>query len=425
MESKEAKILVIDDYKGDLIFIKALISEAYPQAVVKTEESGQQGLKSARLMDPDIILLDIGMPGMDGYETCKSFKNDKQLSEIPVVFITSSYDDKEGRIKALEAGGDGFLAKPIDGSELTAQIRAMLKIREATRRKKDDRERLKELVAERTNELEANYALLQIAGQTAKFGGWSVDLKTNVVRWSDAVAEIHEMPHGYKPKVDEGISFYAPEWKEKITHVFNDCAQNGINYDEEMEIISANGKRKWVRTIGEAIRNENGEITIVHGSFQDISERKQSENALQKSNKKYEGLSTLMRLMADNMPDMLWAKNLNKEYIFANKAICDTLLGAADTDEPLGKTDMFFALRERAKHQGNPKWHTFGEVCRDSDAITLQEMKPMQFEEYGNIKGKFLILDVHKAPLFDDKNKLIGVVGSARDITEQKTHRKR
>ena len=66
----------------------------------------------------------------------------------------------------------------------------------------------KTLAIDDKNELEANYALLQIAGKTARFGGWSVDLKTNIVRWSDAVADIHGMPHGYKPKVNKGISFY-------------------------------------------------------------------------------------------------------------------------------------------------------------------------------------------------------------------------
>lgn len=269
-------------------------------------------------------------------------------------------------------------------------------------------------------ELEANYALLQIAGKSASFGGWSVDLKKNIVTWSDTICEIHDMPYGCQPKLEDAISFYAPQWKEKITQIFNDCAQKGIAYDEEMEIISAKGKRKWVRTIGEAIRNEKGEITVVHGSFQDITQRKQSELALLESKKKNEELSTLMRLMADNMPDMLWAKNLDKEYIFANKAICDNLLGAESTEEPLGKTDMFFALRQQAKHPENPEWHTFGEVCRDSDDITLQEMKALQFEESGNVMGKFLTLDVHKAPLFDKQGKLIGVVGSARDITEQR-----
>ena len=125
--------------------------------------------------------------------------------------------------------------------------------------------------------LRSNYALLQIAGETARFGGWSVDLEKNIATWSDAVADIHEMPHGYAPSVREAINFYAPGWHDKITHVFNECAQKGIPFDEEMEIITSTGKRIWVRTNGRAVKDENGKISKVRGSFQDITERKQSE----------------------------------------------------------------------------------------------------------------------------------------------------
>ena len=123
-------------------------------------------------------------------------------------------------------------------------------------------------------ELKTQYRLLKIAGETAKFGGWDADLKTNIVTWSDAVADIHEMPHGYAPPAEEGINFYAPEWREKITQVFTDCATKGISYDEEMEIITSKGKQLWVRTIGRAQKDENGKIIKVHGSFQDITDHK-------------------------------------------------------------------------------------------------------------------------------------------------------
>lgn len=125
-------------------------------------------------------------------------------------------------------------------------------------------------------EMETN-ALLRIAGDKAKLGGWSVNLEENRVIWSDQVAAIHEMPAGFSPLVEEGIKFYAPEWKERITSVFTDCAQKGIPYDEEMEIITAGGKRVWVKTIGEAVKDEAGNIVKVQGAFQDISERKQAE----------------------------------------------------------------------------------------------------------------------------------------------------
>ncbi len=152
----------------------------------------------------------------------------------------------------------------------------------------------------------------------------------------------------------------------------------------------------------------------------DLCERKQAEMALVAGKEEYQRLYSMLRLMADTMPDMLWAKNVNKEFLFANKALCRDLLNATDTSEPLGKTDVFFAGRERESHPDDPPWHTFGELCMDSDAATLEAMSQMQFDEYGNVKGKYLHLDVHKAPLFNDQGELIGVVGSARDITERK-----
>jgi len=130
----------------------------------------------------------------------------------------------------------------------------------------------------------------------------------------------------------------------------------------------------------------------------------------------------MLRVMCDTVPDMIWSKNIHGEYIFANQAICDNLLSAKNTNEPIGKNDMFFALRERASHPTDPEWHTFGELCHDSDAITIEAGKPMQFFEYGNIKGKFVYLDVRKAPLRDESGNIIGVVGSGRDITHERAH---
>ncbi|MBN2780399.1 MAG: PAS domain S-box protein [Candidatus Marinimicrobia bacterium] len=125
--------------------------------------------------------------------------------------------------------------------------------------------------------LKTNYSLLRIAGECAHFGGWSVDLANNLCTWSDAVADIHEVPRGYAPPVEDGIAFYAPEWREKIIRVFRDCAEKGISYDEEMEILTKKGKRKWVRTVGHPVRDENGRIIKVQGAFQDISQQKQAE----------------------------------------------------------------------------------------------------------------------------------------------------
>jgi PAS domain S-box-containing protein len=113
----------------------------------------------------------------------------------------------------------------------------------------------------------------------AHFGGWSANLDENRVIWSEEVAKIHGMEPGYSPSIEEGISFYAPEWKEKMRRVFGECVRHGTRYDEEMEIITATGERRWVRTTGEAVKNEHGRITGVHGALQDITQRKEAEEA--------------------------------------------------------------------------------------------------------------------------------------------------
>ncbi len=213
-------------------------------------------------------------------------------------------------------------------------------------------------------------------------------------------------------------------WKEQATLYQTDdkiIINSGIpklHFEEPQTTPS--GKKIWLSTSKVPLTNIDGNTIGVLGVYEDITEHKRAEQALKESESKYHELYSLIRLMSDTMPDLIWAKDLDNKYIFTNKAMCDKLLGAVDTLEPVGKTDLFFALRERRSHPEDPQWHTFGELCRDSDEVVVREMKEMQFDEYGNVKGKFLFLDVHKAPLFNNEGKLIGVVGSGRDITERK-----
>ena len=156
------------------------------------------------------------------------------------------------------------------------------------------------------------------------------------------------------------------------------------------------------------------------GFCKNITERKQVEGQLIESKKRYKSLYSMMRLMCDNAPDLIWAKDLEKKFIFANKAICKTLLHAKDSDEPIGKNDLFFANRERQMYPEDSQWHTFGEICVDSDAIVLQNKRPQRFDEFGNVRGKMLYLDVYKAPFWDEHGNLIGTVGCGRVVTKEK-----
>ena len=191
-------------------------------------------------------------------------------------------------------------------------------------------------------------------------------------------------------------------------------------FDFEYRMANLAGHYHWVHTKGKVVqRDDAGNPLLAIGATINISARKKAEAAIQASEARSHNLAALLRLMCDNVPDMIWAKDLDKRYIFANKAIINGLLNAKDTDEPLGKTDIFFAARERASHPDNPHWHTFGELCQDSDAITLARDCPSVFEEFGNVRGRLLSLEVHKAPFRNENGEVIGTVGSARDIGER------
>jgi PAS domain S-box-containing protein/putative nucleotidyltransferase with HDIG domain len=204
--------------------------------------------------------------------------------------------------------------------------------------------------------------------------------------------------------------------QERGSHILD----SGQHETETYRMRRKDGSEIWVEDRGLYVHDETGRIVYHEGILRDVTERIYAERALQQSEKKFRDMYLLLRRMCDTVPDMIWAKDMDGKYIFANQAICDKLLIAANTDEPVGKTDMFFAWRQRESHPENPHWHTFGEVCVNSDEIVVEICQPEHFDEFGNVRGKFLYLDVNKAPLFDEDGELIGVVGSARDVTRRK-----
>ena len=191
--------------------------------------------------------------------------------------------------------------------------------------------------------------------------------------------------------------------------------------DHDYRVKGAGGDWVWVHTRGAVIRTDaTGQPQVLGGGIVNIQARKQAEAALKASEQTSQMLAQMLRSLCDNVPDMIWAKNLDKRYMFANKAMCEQLLITHDPNEPLGKDDLFFADRERAAHPDNPNWHTFGELCQDSDAITLRNGAASQFEESGNVRGELLVLDVRKAPFVNELGQTVGVVGTGRNVTEQK-----
>lgn len=333
MENRRIKILAIDDNKDNLISIKALIKETFPEAIFISALNGPKGIELAAAEDPDVILLDIVMPGMNGFEVCKKLKADKKLSDIPVVFVTAIKGDKESRIRALETGAEAFLAKPIDQTELMAQIRAMVKIKTAAIEKRDEKERLEKLVEERTESLrkelkERKQAEEALRESEERYRSLLVNLEAGiVVHAPDTSIVINNRKAsellGLTDAQMRGKSAIDPAWKfiheDNTPLTLEEYPVNRIitsrqPIKEQRLGIQQPGKNDivWVSVNGFPLRDSKGEIAEIVISIIDITERMTAELLILKKteeiewqNQRLESLLKISQYQTDSIQELL------------------------------------------------------------------------------------------------------------------------
>jgi PAS domain S-box-containing protein len=134
------KVLAIDDRQENLDLIAACLQDNLPGTTVLCAGSGLEGIELAAREDPDVILLDIVMPGMDGFEVCRRLKEDEHLRAIPVLLLSAFETEEESRVRALDIGSDGVLCVPWKQSELIALVRSRAKTRASQRAQQQARE---------------------------------------------------------------------------------------------------------------------------------------------------------------------------------------------------------------------------------------------------------------------------------------------
>jgi two-component system, cell cycle response regulator len=124
-----ARILVVDDIEANRRLLQAKLEAQYHSVLLAS--SGQQAIDMANAHDPEIILLDVMMPGMDGYETCRRIKANPATSHIPVVMVTA-LSDAEDRVRGLDAGAEDFLTKPVDDFLLNSRVSTLMRYNAVT-----------------------------------------------------------------------------------------------------------------------------------------------------------------------------------------------------------------------------------------------------------------------------------------------------
>jgi PAS domain S-box-containing protein len=247
---------------------------------------------------------------------------------------------------------------------------------------------------EAENYLQSSQTLLRMAGRLSRIGAWAVNLPELRLTWSDEVYAIHEHPAGSPPTVEEAVSYYAPEFRELITRNFDACVCEGTPFDMESQIETARGRRVWVRSLGEAVRDQEGNIIGVQGALQDISGQKETEEKIRQDARR---LTNTLESITDAFVtiDRTW------HFTYVNHEA-----------ERLYK-------RERSGLLGRPVWEEFKEAVGGTFDLELhramQENRTVSFEAYYAPLGKWL--DVQAYPSDE------GLTVYFRDVTEQRTSR--
>ncbi len=140
-----ARVLIVDDVPANLKLLDAKLTAEYFD--VLKASSGPEALEAAKEQQPDIILLDVMMPGMDGFEVCRRLKDMPETEHIPVIMVTA-LDQPKDRVQGLESGADDFLTKPLNDLALFARVRSLVRLKMVT-----DELRMREATGQRIGAL--------------------------------------------------------------------------------------------------------------------------------------------------------------------------------------------------------------------------------------------------------------------------------
>ena len=241
--------------------------------------------------------------------------------------------------------------------------------------------------------------LLHDIGRQVKIGAWKYDPLTGKATTTDEVARIYDFESVQDVSVEKGLGCYHGVHRETIERAFNELVEKGTPYDLELEIVSARGACKWVRTTGYAIM-QDGRIVQVQGSFQDITERRQAEKALRENGR-------LLNNILESMTEGLLVLNNDFRYTVFNSALAKMV--KKTKEEAIGQIPWeVFPFLKGTPVEENMKKTMAGELTRN-----LEVQLHLTTEETAWFRDSF-------SPVKDQDGRIVGVVGVVSDITQQK-----
>lgn len=382
--NRTEEILIVDDELANLQLLSDLLSNA--GYGVRPTRDPQLAIESTIARQPDLILLDVKMAEMDGFEVCRQLKQIESTRDIPILFV-SALTDMRDRIRCFEVGGVDFISKPFQEQEVLARVRTHLVLRSM-------QAELEDHLSKRSAELVESQASLQDVQSKAKLGSWCLEVESDKVTWSPMLYEIMGIdPNKPPPVFAEHPELFTAESWERLTRTVEQALKDGEPYLLELDIVHPDGNVRHTLASGHVIKDENGHINKIIGTTQDITERTREQQRLLASEENY-------RMLVDTALVGVFHSQVDGRLTFVNEAL----------------VQMFeFSNQEEMISQGTlVRW---SDLAQREQLVTLMqrdgEVKKFEAKTV-TAKGRKIVIQI-SATLQGDQ-----IRGMVADITEEK-----
>ncbi|HEX5344907.1 MAG TPA: EAL domain-containing protein [Duganella sp.] len=282
----KGEVLIVEDTPASLKLLSDLLTEA--GYYVRQAPNGELALWSAQSRPPELILLDIRMPGMDGFEVCRRLKATPELSQVPVIFLSAQHDTDD-KVRGFELGAVDFIAKPFQAEEILARTDAHVKLGRAQKALAEERALLEERVAERTAELakeveqrRANEEFLRLASKVFESTQDAIvvtDRDARIVATNPAFTQIS----GYTAEEVLGQNVSLLHAGDPDASSFGSMVQSVLatgHWSGEILARRKNGDIYPGLLSASVVRDEQGQVINHVAVFMDITERKAKQHLI-------------------------------------------------------------------------------------------------------------------------------------------------
>jgi PAS domain S-box-containing protein len=278
------KILIVDDEPNNLDVLRDCLRDAGFKVLVA--QSGEMALKRVEHIKPDIVLLDVNMPGMNGFETCRRLKNNEATKEIPIIFITAK-TESASQVEGFEIGAVDYITKPFQTAEVVARVNKHLTIRNLQKQLEAKNAQLQNQIKERElaeKKLKRQEQFLRQIINTIPSLIFVKDWEGRFVLVNQATADIYGSTiQELEGKTDKDFN---PNRQQVEQFMMADgqvlTSGHSLLIPEET-VMGQNEQMRFFQTIKTPLLNDDGKPELLLGVATDITERKQAEMALKKA----------------------------------------------------------------------------------------------------------------------------------------------